>query len=68
MPLHSFHINVKVVSIKLKGLTMAEQIKNIEIELHRYEYGLDNGLITQKEYDELTSLLTFELKLLARQV
>ena len=47
---------------------MAEQIKKIEIELHKYEYGLDNGLITKKEYDELTSTLTFELKLLASQI
>jgi len=47
---------------------MAEQIKNIEIELHKYEFGLENGLITQKEYDELTSVLTFELKVLASQV
>ena len=47
---------------------MAEQIKRIEIELHKYEYGLDNGLITKKEYEELTSSLTYELKVLAKQV
>jgi len=47
---------------------MAEQIKKIEIELHKYEFGVNNGLITQKEYEELTSSLTFELKQLARKI
>ena len=47
---------------------MAEKLKKIENELHNYEYGLDNGLITKKEYDELTSVLAFELKVLAEQL
>jgi len=47
---------------------MAELIITIENELHRYEFGLENGLITQKEYDELTSILAYELKLLASQI
>ena len=47
---------------------MAEKIKQIEIELHKYEYGFENGLITKNEYDELTSVLTFELKQLASKV
>ena len=47
---------------------MAEQLKKIENELHRYEYGFDNGLITKKEYDELTVVLAYELKLLAKQI
>lgn len=47
---------------------MAEQVKNIEIELHKYEFGLENGLITQKEYEELTSLIVYELKALAKLV
>ena len=47
---------------------MAEKLKKIENELHIYEYGLDNGLITKKEYAELTSVLAFELKVLAEQL
>jgi len=47
---------------------MAEQIKKIENELHRYEFGLDNGLITKKEFDELTSVLAFELKVIASHI
>ncbi|NOR54665.1 MAG: hypothetical protein GQ531_00505 [Sulfurovum sp.] len=47
---------------------MAEQIKKIEIELHKYEFGLENGLITQREYNELTSVIVHELKALAKQV
>ena len=47
---------------------MAEQIKKIEIELHKYEYGLENGLITQQEFKELTSTIVFELKELAKHV
>jgi len=47
---------------------MAEQIKKIENELHKFEYGYENGLITQKEFKELTSTLVFELKILARQI
>ncbi len=47
---------------------MAEIIIQIENELHKYEYGLDNGLITKKEYDELTTVLTYELKQLASQI
>jgi len=47
---------------------MAEQIKKIENELHRYEFGLDNGLITKKEFDELTSVLAFELKIIASHI
>lgn len=47
---------------------MAEQIKKIENELHKFEYGLDNGLITQKEFEELTSTLVFELKVLASRI
>ena len=51
-----------------KGLTMAEKLKKIENDLHKYEFGLENGLITQSEYDELTHLLSFELKQLANQL
>ncbi len=47
---------------------MAEQLKKIENELHRYAYGVDNGLITKKEYDELAVVLAYELKLLAQQI
>jgi len=47
---------------------MAEQIKNIEIELHKYVYGLKNALITQQEYNELTSVIVHELKALAKEL
>ncbi len=47
---------------------MAEKITRIENELHRYEFGLDNGLITKKEFDELTSTLAYELKILAHSL
>ena len=47
---------------------MAEQIKKIENELHKFEYGYDNGLITKKEFNELTSSLVFELKQLASKI
>jgi len=47
---------------------MAEQIKKIENELHKYEYGLDNGLITETEFKELTSTLLYELHTLASQI
>ena len=47
---------------------MAEQIKKIEIELHKYEFGLENGLITQEEYNELTSVIVYELKALAKHI
>ena len=60
--------NVKVVHIKSKGSKMAEVIIQIENELHKYEYGLENGLITKKEYDELTTVLSYELKLLASKL
>jgi len=54
--------------LKIKGLKMAEQIKKIENELHKFEYGYENGLITKKEFHELTSILVFELKILASQI
>ncbi len=47
---------------------MAEQIKKIEIELHKYKFGLENGLITQEEYNELTSVIVYELKALAKHI
>lgn len=47
---------------------MAEKLKRIENDLHKYEFGLENGLITKKEYDELTTVLSFELKQLADQL
>jgi len=47
---------------------MAEQIKHIENELHKFEYGYENGLITKKEFEELTSTLVFELKILANSI
>lgn len=47
---------------------MAEMIISIENELHKYEYGLENGLITKKEYEELTSTIAYQLKLLASQI
>jgi len=51
-----------------KGDKMAEKLKRIENDLHKYEFGLENGLITKKEYDELTIVLSFELKQLADQL
>jgi hypothetical protein len=51
-----------------KGQTMAEKLKKIENDLHKYKFGLENGLITQKEYTELTATLSFELKQLANQL
>ena len=68
MPLPFFLENVKVISIKRKGLKMAEQIKQIENELHKFEYGYENGLITKREFDELTATLVFELKILANRI
>jgi len=59
---------LNLYQINQKGLKMAELIITIENELHRYEYGLKNSLITQKEYDELTSILAYELKLLASRI
>jgi hypothetical protein len=59
---------LNLYQINQKGLKMAELIITIENELHRYEYGLENSLITQKEYDELTSILAYELKLLASRI
>ena len=59
--LHLYQLNQK-------GLEMAEMIINIENKLHKYEYGVKNGLITQKEYDELTTMLAYELKLLTQQI
>ena len=59
---------LNLYQLNQKGLKMAELIINIENELHRYEFGLENGLITKKEYDELTSILTYELKILASQI
>lgn len=47
---------------------MAEKIKNIQSELNKYQYGLENGLITTKEYDELTSVLSYELQQLAQNL
>jgi len=47
---------------------MAEKLKKIENDLHKYEFGLENGLITEKEYAELTATLSFELKQLANQL
>jgi len=47
---------------------MAEQIKKIENDLHKFEYGLENGLITEKEFHELTSTLVYELKMIARKI
>jgi hypothetical protein len=47
---------------------MAEKLKKIENELHRYKFGFNHGLITKKEYEELTSTLVFELKILADQL
>jgi hypothetical protein len=54
--------------LKIKGLKMAEQIKKIENELHKFEYGYENGLITEQEFNELTATLAFELKILARHI
>ena len=59
---------LKLYQLNAKGFKMAEQIKKIENELHKFEYGYENGLITQKEFKELTSTLVFELKILARQI
>jgi len=59
---------LKLYILNQKGSKMAEVIIKIENELHKYEYGLENGLITKKEYDELTTVLSYELKLLARQI
>lgn len=50
-----------------EGPHMAEQIKIIETELRRYQFGLENGLITQSEYDELTLCVVHKLKLLANK-
>lgn len=47
---------------------MAEQIKKIENELHNFEYGYENGLITKKEFEELTASLVFELHTLAEKI
>jgi hypothetical protein len=47
---------------------MAEQIIKIENELHKFENGFENGLITEKEYIELRSTLAFELKLLTSKI
>jgi hypothetical protein len=47
---------------------MAEKLRKIENDLHKYEFGLENGLITEKEYAELTATLSFELKQLAEQL
>lgn len=44
---------------------MTEQIKNIEAELRKYQFGLENNLITQSEYEELTLCVAHKLKLLA---
>jgi len=46
---------------------MAEKIKNIQKELEKYQDGLTNHYITQIEYEELTSLLSFELRQLAKK-
>jgi hypothetical protein len=68
MPLRFFLENVKVVSIKHKGPKMAEQIEKIENELHKFENGFENGLITEKEFIELRSTLAFELELLTSKI
>ena len=68
MPLPFFPENVKIIPIKREGLTMAEHIKQIENKLHKFEYGYENGLITKKEFAELTSALVFELKVLANRI
>ncbi|SFZ97780.1 hypothetical protein MNB_SV-5-150 [hydrothermal vent metagenome] len=43
---------------------MAEQIRKIETKLQILENGRDNHLITQAEFEELSSTVIFELKLL----
>lgn len=47
---------------------MAEQIRTIECKLDKYRDGLENHYITQTEYNELTSALSFELHILAQNV
>ena len=47
---------------------MAEKIKEIELRLNQYQYGLENHLITQKEYNELASVLSSELHQLAQNI
>jgi hypothetical protein len=47
---------------------MAEQIKIIECKLDKYRDGLENHYITQTEYNELTSVLGYELHLLVKSI
>ncbi len=58
---------LELYTLNYKGSKMAEIIIQIKNELHRYEDGLESGLITKKEYTELTTVLTYELKLLTSQ-
>ena len=47
---------------------MAEKVKTIECKLNKYRYGLENHYITQTEYNELTSSLSYELHVLAQSI
>ena len=47
---------------------MAEQIRRIETKLQSLENGLNNHLITKSEFDELSSLVIFELKTLVNNI
>jgi hypothetical protein len=53
---------------KQKGYIMAEQIRRIETKLQTLETGLDNGLITKREFNELSSTVIFELKALVNNI
>ena len=47
---------------------MAEKVKTIECKLNKYRDGLENHYITQSEYNELTSALSYELHVLAQSI
>ena len=47
---------------------MAEKIRAIELKLNSYKHALENHYITQKEYNELTQALGFELHILAEKI
>ena len=47
---------------------MAEKIKAIELKLNNYKHALENHYITQKEYNELTYALGYELHILAENI
>lgn len=47
---------------------MAEKIRKIETRLQSLESGYDHGLITRSEFDEMSSSVIFELKLLINKI